>query len=122
MPSKDNPRPAHSPGGEHEDDLESGMPHDKSEAQVEGSSDHGVGVKPSGHETALEEGDYPEPGEGVTGRPTAARGLSTPSRGNVGGVQAKGTMGDGRGESGKYVGTMGDGARGEPKAKGCVGQ
>src|ERR1700735_1237589 len=111
MSSKDNPRPAHSPGGEHTDDLESGMPHDKA-SEGAGHSDSGVGVKPSSHETALEEGDYPEPGEGTTGRPTAARGLATPSRGNVGGVQARGTMGDGRGVSGKYTGTMGDGARG----------
>lgn len=82
------------------------------------------GIKPSGSENELEKGDYPEPGEGVTGRPTAARALATPSRATAGGVPARGVMGDGRGSSGKFSGTMGDGRSGggEPPHKGTSGQ
>lgn len=117
--TKDNPIPKH--GGEHEDAEESGYPKDAG-SEAAGHSDSGVGVKPSGSETGLEKGDYPEPGEGTTGRPTAARGLATPSRASAGGVKARGVMGDGRGSSGKYSGTMGDGERGEAPHKGVVGQ
>lgn len=86
-----------------------------------GPSQDVTGVKPSSSETSLEKGDYPEPGEGTTGRPTAARALGTPSRGSAGGVSAKGTMGDGRGASGKACGTMGSGERPEAPHKGVVG-
>lgn len=119
MSTRDNPIPEH--GGGHKDDLESGYPKDAKNDSA-GHDDEGVGVKPSGSETGLEKGDYPDPGEGTTGRPTAARALATPSRATAGGVQAKGVMGDGRGASGKFCGTMGDGERGEAPHKGVVGQ
>lgn len=94
----------------------------KSAGSSSETSDEGTGVAAASSETGLEKGDYPDPGEGVTGRPTAARGLATPSRASAGGVQAKNTMGDGRGANGKYCGTMGDGERPSVTAKGCVGQ
>lgn len=117
MNPRDNPLPAH--GGGHKDDLEGGYPTDKGNDSA-GHSDQGTGIVPSSSETALEKGDYPDPGSGTTGRPTAARALATPSRATAGGVGAKGVMGDGRGSNGKFVGTMGDGERGEPKCKGVV--
>lgn len=117
--SKDTVKPAH--GGGHKDDLESGYPSDKA-SEGGGTSDEGTGVVPSSAETSLEKGDYPEPGSGTTGRPTAARALATPSRATAGGVQARGVMGDGRGSNGKFCGTMGDGERGEAPHKGVVGQ
>jgi hypothetical protein len=112
-------------GGEHEDALEHGMPHD-THSKGAGTADAGVGVKPSGHATSLEHGNYPEPGEGATGGGAHNhRGLPPPSAdGAVGGrgtEVAKGVIGGGRGLSGKFRGTMGDGQKGEPKGKGYMG-
>lgn len=114
-------------GGEHEDALEKGLPHDM-HSKGAGTATAGTGVKPSSSENALEKGDYPAPGEDTSGGGGHNhRILPTPSKeaaGPIGGRgvgNAQGVIGDGRGASGKYRGTMGDGATGEPKCKGTMG-
>lgn len=113
-------------GGEHEDALEHGMPSDK-RSEGAGTSDEGVGVKPSTSANHLERADYPEPGEETSGGGGHNhRSLPAPSRESAGPIgrrgigNVRGVVGDGRGASGKYRGTMGDGEV-EPKGKGTMG-
>lgn len=111
-------------GGEHSDALESGLPSDR-KSEGAGTEHTGTGVKAASSENRLEKGDYPEPGEGTSGGGgTNHRVLPTPSKEDAhsrGMQNARGVMGGGRGESGKFRGTMGGGEV-EPKAKGCIGQ
>jgi len=101
-------------GGEHSDALESGMPHDAA-SEGAGSSDKGTGYKPAGGETSEERGNY---GSVETGNAKGAAG-AMPSTSRING--ARGTVGDGRGSSGKYSGTMGSGSKGEPSVSRCKG-
>lgn len=115
-------------GGEHEDALEHGMPHDK-HSEGAGTANAGTGVKPSGSENRLEKGDYPQPGEDTAGGGAHNhRILPTPSKeaaGPIGGRgvgNARGVISGGRGSSGKYRGTMGDGeSPSSSKSKGTTG-
>jgi hypothetical protein len=113
-------------GGEHEDALEHGMPHDR-HSEGAGAANQGVGVKPSGSPNELERGDYPEPGTDTAGGGAHNhRILPPPSKeaasGGRGTMNARGATGEGgRGASGKFRGTMGDGEKGPTKYKGCVG-
>lgn len=112
-------------GGEHEDALEHGMPHDE-RSQGAGPAEGGVGVKPSSSANHLERAEYPEPGEETSGGGAHNhRSLPPPSKeaasGNRGIANVRGVIGDGRGASGKFRGTMGGGEV-EPKAKGVMGQ
>lgn len=107
-------------GGEHSDALESGLPHD-TRSQGAGTSDNGTGYKPDG-KNSLEGGNFPTVEEG--NRKGAAG--PEPGTAKAQGVPAKGTIGGGRGSSGKFRGTMGGGAPdSEPslsKCKGAMGQ
>jgi hypothetical protein len=104
-------------GGEHHDSLESGLPSDV-RSEGAGTSDKGTGYKPGSGETAEEKGNY---GSVEHGNAKGAAG-TMPSTSRIDG--ARGTIGDGRGSSGKFSGTMGSGAKGEPglsKCKGTIG-
>lgn len=78
---------------------------------------------PASSANALEKGDFPSPGAETSGAGgTNHRSMPTPSKGEAGrGVtNSKGTIGGGRGSSGKYSGTMGTGEV-STKCKGVMG-